>query len=152
MYGIISDVSIVLSIHEDQHVSFEYSDVEKQSFSMVPIYRDCESDPKESHEGERKEPHISTILAQSFSPFNFSSISSYPHRVLGRNKWDDYLPRFRGSEHDEPGKHLFNFHVCILEHDFVHKDFLINMFKFSLEGYARECCQSLPSINIHCLK
>jgi hypothetical protein len=31
--GIISDVSVVLNVHEDQHVSFEYSDVEEQVYS-----------------------------------------------------------------------------------------------------------------------
>jgi hypothetical protein len=62
MFGIILDVSVVLSVHEDKHVSSEYSDVEDQSFSMVPIYGDYEYDPWESHEGERKEPHLSAIL------------------------------------------------------------------------------------------
>ena len=68
------------------------------------------------------------------------------------NEWDDYLIRFKGSEHDDLGKHLFNFHRCMLEHEFVHKDVLIKMFKFSLEGDAREWCQSLPAASIHSLK
>jgi hypothetical protein len=31
--GIISDVSVVLNVHENQHVSFEYSDDEEQVYS-----------------------------------------------------------------------------------------------------------------------
>ena len=40
----------------------------------------------------------------------------------------------------------------MLEHDFVHEDFLIKMFRFSLEEHAREWCQSLPAASIHSLK
>jgi hypothetical protein len=127
-------------------------DDEEKSFSMVPIYSDCETDPGESHEGEKDETHLSAILAQSFSPFNFSAISGYPHPVLDRNEWDYYLLRFRGSEHDDPGKHLFNFHRCMIEHDFVHKYVLIKMFKFYLEGDAPEWCKSLHAASIHSLK
>jgi hypothetical protein len=87
---------------------------------MVPVYSDCETDPGESHEGEKEEPHLSAILAQSFSPLNFSAIFGYPHLVLAINEWDDYLPRFRGSKHDHPDAHLFKFHVCMLEHGFFH--------------------------------
>jgi hypothetical protein len=92
------------------------------------------------------------ILAQRFSPFNFSSVPGFPNVVPAINEWDDYLPRFRGSKHDHPGKHLFNFHICMLEHNFVHEDVLIKMFRFSLEEDAREWCQSLPAASIHSLK
>jgi hypothetical protein len=92
------------------------------------------------------------ILAPRFAPFNFSAIASYPHLVSDRNEWDDYLLRFRGSEHDDLGKNLFNFHRCMLEHDFVHKDILIKMFKFYLEGDAHEWCKYLPVASIHSLK
>jgi hypothetical protein len=40
----------------------------------------------------------------------------------------------------------------MLKHVFVHEDVLIKKFKFSLEGYAREWCQSLPTAIIHSLK
>ena len=91
-------------------------------------------------------------MAKIFPPFNFSTIVGYPHPVSAINEWDDYLSRFRGSKHDNPSKHLFNFHRCILENDFVHRDVLIKMFKFSLEEDAREWCQSLPATSIHSLK
>jgi hypothetical protein len=65
---------------------------------------------------------------------------------------DDYLSRFRGSKHDDPGKHLLKFHVCMLEHDFFHKDVWIKMFGFSLEEDALDWCLSLPTAIIHPLK
>jgi hypothetical protein len=148
----VLEMDVLGSPAYDEEVMSDTDQEEEQSFSMIPVYSDCETDPGESQEGEKEEPHLSSILAQSFSPFNFSAISGYPHLVPAINEWDDYLPRFRGSKHDEPGKHLFNFHVCMLEHDFVHEDVLIKMFKFSLEGDAREWCQSLPAASIHSLK
>jgi hypothetical protein len=44
MSGIISDVSVVLNVHEDQHVSFEYSDEKEQVYSAVDISPDCEAE------------------------------------------------------------------------------------------------------------
>jgi hypothetical protein len=89
---------------------------------MVPVYGDCESDPRRAMK-EKRRSHISQISwLIDFFPFNFLAISGYPHPVLDRNEWDDYLPRFRGSKHDNPGKHLLKFHVCMLEHGFFHED------------------------------
>ena len=80
---------------------------------------------------------MEAILAQRFAPLNFSAIHSFPHPVPTIIEWGDYLPRFRGSKYDHPGDHLLNFHKCMLEHDFVHKDVLIKMFIFSLDEHAR---------------
>jgi hypothetical protein len=55
------------------------------------------------------------ILAWRFAPFNFSYVPSFSNVIPAINEWDDYLPRFRGSKHDHPGEHLFNFHICMLE-------------------------------------
>jgi hypothetical protein len=46
--GIISDLSLALNVHEDQHVSFEYVDDEEQVYSVVDISSDyeCEIDDK----------------------------------------------------------------------------------------------------------
>ena len=33
--GIMLDVSIVLNVYEDQHVSFEYSDVKEEVYTLV---------------------------------------------------------------------------------------------------------------------
>jgi hypothetical protein len=40
--SIISYVSIVLNVYEDQHVSFEYSDVEEKVYTSVDISPDYE--------------------------------------------------------------------------------------------------------------
>jgi hypothetical protein len=145
----------VMSGTDQEQTTFDgypSEDDEEQSFSMFPIYGDCEYDPGESHEGEKGEPHISAILAQNFSPFNFSAISGYPHPVPAINEWDDYLLRFRGSKHDHLGEHLLKFHVCILEHGFFNEDVWIKMFSFSLEEDALGWCLSLPAASIHSLK
>ena len=92
------------------------------------------------------------ILAKRYVFCDFSDIAGFPHPVPTINEWGDYLPRFRGSKYDHPGEHLFNFHECMLEHGFVHEDVLIKLFKFSLEGNARNWCQSLPVVSIHSLK
>jgi hypothetical protein len=92
------------------------------------------------------------ILAKRYAFCDFSDIAGFPHPVPTINEWGDYLPRFRGSKYDHPGEHLFNFHECMLEHGFVHEDVLIKLFKFSLEGNARNWCQSLPAVSIHSLK
>jgi hypothetical protein len=42
--GIISDVYVVLNVYEDQHVSFEYSDVEEQVYTSVDISPDYDSE------------------------------------------------------------------------------------------------------------
>jgi hypothetical protein len=92
------------------------------------------------------------ILDRRFAPFNFSFFLRFPNVVPAINVWDDYLSIFRGSKNDHPGKHLFNFHIRMLEHNFVHKDILIKMFRFSLEEDDREWFQSLPTTSIHSLK
>jgi hypothetical protein len=127
-------------------------DDKEKIFSMVPVYSDCETDPGESHEEEKEEPHLLAILSQIFSPFNFSSISGYPHPVPAINEWDDYLLRFRGSKHDHPDEHLLKFHVCMLEHGFFHENVWIKMFSFYLEEHSIGWFPSLPDATIHSLK
>jgi len=92
------------------------------------------------------------ILAWRFSPFNFSSVPGFPNVVPTINEWGDYFLIFGGRKHDHLGEHLFNFHICMLEHNFFHEDVLIRMFIFSLEEDAHEWCQSLPTTIIHSLK
>jgi hypothetical protein len=41
---IISDVSVVLNVYEDQHVCFEYSDVEEQVYTTINISLDYEAE------------------------------------------------------------------------------------------------------------
>jgi hypothetical protein len=44
MSSIISDVSVVLNVHEDQHLSFEYSGDEEKVYSVIDISPDCEAE------------------------------------------------------------------------------------------------------------
>jgi hypothetical protein len=145
---------VVKHIDQKKPIFYYYpsKDDENKISSMVPDYSDCEIDPREIHEGEKEERHLSSILVQKFYPFNFSAIYGYPHRVSTVNEWDDYLLRFRGSKHDHPGEHLLKFHVCMLEHGFFHEDFWIKNFCFSLDEYALGWCLSLPTGSIHSLK
>jgi hypothetical protein len=148
------DEEVMLDIDQEQTTFDGYpsKDDEKQSYSMVPVYSDCETGLGKSHEGEKEEPHISAILFQKFSPFNFSSIPGYPHPVSVINEWDDYLLRFRGSKHDHHSEHLLKLHVCMLEHGFFHEDVWIKMFCVSLEEDALGWCLYLPTASIHSLK
>jgi hypothetical protein len=41
---VISDVSVVLNIHEDQHLSFEYSDDKEKVYSAVDISLECKDE------------------------------------------------------------------------------------------------------------
>jgi hypothetical protein len=43
-YGIISNVFVVLNVYEDQHVSFEYSNVKEQVYTSVDISPDYEAE------------------------------------------------------------------------------------------------------------
>jgi hypothetical protein len=95
---------------------------------------------------------METIVARRYAFCDFTNIVGFPHPVPTISEWDDYLPRFRGCKDDHPGEHLSNFHKCMLEHNFVHEDVLIKMFRFSLEEHAREWCQSLLAASIHSLK
>ena len=76
-------------------------------------------------------------MAVRYDFCNFSNLLGSPHPVLTIIEWGSYLPRFRGRKYDHPGDHLLNFHKCMLEHDFVHEDVLIKMFRFSLDEHAR---------------
>ena len=95
---------------------------------------------------------MEAIVAVRYAFCDFSNIVGFQHPLLLITEGGDYLPRFRGNKNEHPHEHLLNFHKCMLEHDFVHKDVLINMFIFSLEEHAHEWCQYLPAASIHSLK
>jgi hypothetical protein len=152
--GISSYDEEVMLDTEQEQMNFDgypNEDDEEKSFSIILVYGDCESDPGESHEEEKEEPHLSDILALRFDPFNFLAIAGCPHPVSDRDEWDEYLLRFRGRKHDDPGKHLLKFHVFMLKHRFFHNDVWINMFIFSLEEDGIDWCLSLPTTTIHSL-
>ena len=81
---------------------------------------------------------MESIVAARYALCDSSNIAGFPHLVLSITEWGDYLPRFRGNKYEHPHEHLLNFHKCMLEHDFVHEDVLIKMFKFYLEEHAHE--------------
>ena len=70
---------------------------------------------------------MEAIVATRYAFCDFSNIAGFPHPVLSITEWHEYLPRFRGNKYEHPHEHLLNFHKCMLEHDFVPEDFLINM-------------------------
>jgi hypothetical protein len=65
MSGIISNVSIVLNVHEEQHLSFEYSDDEEKVCSVVDFSLDCEA--KIDDELAKKDREDSSMFFPRFS-------------------------------------------------------------------------------------
>jgi hypothetical protein len=57
------DEEVISDTGQEQTTCDEYpnEDDEEQSSPMVPVYYDCESDPWESHEGEKEEPNAQFI-------------------------------------------------------------------------------------------
>jgi hypothetical protein len=64
-YGIISNVSIVLNVHGDQHVSFEYSDVEEKVYTSIDISPDYEAKINDKLDKTTRED--SSLFFPSFS-------------------------------------------------------------------------------------
>jgi hypothetical protein len=91
------------------------------------------------------------ILARRFAPFDFSGIPGFPNEVPSPNEWDDYLPRFREREEDNPAQHLWEFHELMHQWGIQHEDVLLKMFMFSLAGDARKWYHSLPPATISSL-
>jgi len=91
------------------------------------------------------------ILARRFAPFDFSGIPGFPNEVPSPNEWDDYLPRFREREEDNPAQHLWEFHELMHQWEIQHEDVLLKMFMFSLAGDARKWYHSLPPASISSL-
>jgi hypothetical protein len=81
-YGIISYVSIVLNIHEDQHLSFEYSYDKEQVYYVVDISLDCEAETDDK---------LVKITMEDFSLFfpSFSELKvDVVHYSYGENAED----------------------------------------------------------------
>jgi hypothetical protein len=95
---------------------------------------------------------MEAILAQRFSPFNFSYVPDFPNVVPTMDEWGDFLPRFREHRDDNPAEHLLEFHELMHQWGIHHEDVLMNMFMYSLEGDAREWYRSLPPASISSLE
>jgi hypothetical protein len=85
------------------------------------------------------------ILARRFSPFNFFVVLGFPNVVPTPNEWSDYFPIFRKHKEDNPTQHLHEFHELMHQWKIHHEDVLMNMFMFSLAGYAHQMVSLLTS-------
>ena len=95
---------------------------------------------------------FAAILAQRFSPLNFSAIHGFPNLVPSTNEWQHRLLRFRGDEYEHPAKYLIGFHELMHLLDVFHEDFLMKIFLFSLDGDACKWFWSIPAGTISSLR
>ena len=66
---------------------------------------------------------MEAILARRFAPFDFSVILGFPNVVPTMHEWGDYLPRFRGDDHDHLEQHLIDFHQY-MDHQDIHHEYV----------------------------
>ena len=92
------------------------------------------------------------LLAQRFSPLNFSTVPGFPHPVPHLTEWGDFLPILRERNEDNPAEHIIKFHECMDLLDLQHEDVGMKMFMHSLDGDARKWYFSLPPSSISSLK
>jgi hypothetical protein len=92
------------------------------------------------------------ILAQRFSPFNFSDVPRFPNVVPVVDEWVDFLPIFKELKEDNPTQHLHEFHELMHQWEIHHEDVLLKIFMFSLAGDAHEWYHSLPPASISSLR
>jgi hypothetical protein len=95
---------------------------------------------------------FAVVLAQRFSPLNFSAVPGFPHPVPHMSEWGDFLPIFRERKEDNPAQHLIKFHQCMDQLDLYHEDVLMKMFMHSLDGDACQWYFSLPHSSISSLR
>jgi hypothetical protein len=105
--GIISDIYVVLSVHEDQHVSSEYPNVEEQVYSAKYFSPDYEAEIDEKLAAKARED--SSMFFHSFSEskaeFVFLSYKEYAEDisilqtdVLGNPTYDEEVILYTGRE------------------------------------------------------
>jgi hypothetical protein len=92
------------------------------------------------------------ILAQRFSPFNFSIVHGFPNVVPTIDEWGEYLPIFREDKDDNPADHLLEFHEFMHQLGIHHEHVLMKIFMYTLEVYAHEWYRSFPHARISSLK
>ena len=91
-------------------------------------------------------------MAARFSLFNFLVTPDFPNNVPTMDEWGDFLPIFRGDDHDHLAQHLIEFHQYMNQLGIHHEDVLLKMFMYSLEENARQWYQSLPISSISSIK
>jgi hypothetical protein len=92
---------------------------------------------------------MDNILAQRYDFCNFSKIVGFPNIEPSRDEWESSLPKFRGEEWEVPIGHLMDFHDFIHQLHIMHEDVHINLFRYSLEGIARDWCRALSIASIN---
>jgi hypothetical protein len=90
------------------------------------------------------------ILSHRYAFCDFSKIVGFPNLEPSRDEWESSLPKFQGEEWEVPAENLLEFHDFIQLH-IMHEDVQINLFRYSLEGIARDWCRSLPIARINSL-
>ena len=65
---------------------------------------------------------MAAILAQRFSPLNFSDVPGFPNAVPIMDEWGDFLPQFREKKDDNLPAHLLRFHEVMYQLGINHKD------------------------------
>jgi hypothetical protein len=95
---------------------------------------------------------MEAILAQRYAIFYFSNVPGFLNPMPERNEWESCLPKFKGEYWEVPAEFLLDFHEYMRQLGIIHEDVLMKMFRYSLEGKAREWCRSLPQSNISSLK
>jgi hypothetical protein len=88
------------------------------------------------------------FLSQRYAFCDFSKIVGFPNPLPNRDEWESILPKFRGEEWEEQVEHLLDFHDCIHRLHIIHENVQIKLFKYLLEGIARNWCRSLPVASI----
>jgi hypothetical protein len=81
---------------------------------------------------------MEAILAQRFSPLNFSIVPGFPNVFPTIDEWGDLFPIFREHRDDNHVEHLLEFHELMHQWEIHHEDVLMNIFMYSLEGDAHE--------------
>ena len=95
---------------------------------------------------------MEAILDQRLAFCDFSNVVGFPNPMLSRGEWEGSLPTFKGEDWEVPVKHRIDFHEFIHEHQILHEDVKIKLFRYSLKGATLDWCRSLPATSINYLK
>ena len=53
---------------------------------------------------------MDAIMATRFAPLNFLVVLDFPNYVPTMDEWGDFLPIFRGDDHDHSAQYLIELH------------------------------------------
>ena len=93
-----------------------------------------------------------TSRAARYAPMNLATIPGYPNKTP-LVYLQTYLPIFNDEKGDDVAIHLFRFHKHIHKLGVgCHGDYLMKLFMFILEGYARSWFEGFPAGSLSSLK